>query len=215
MRMTSTDHPKVHMGPTTDCPHCGGPRTWRVSVRKKTGKQDWGRHCPPCARARTKRWKENNPEKAKAAMDNWRANNIEHVRAYKAKYNAEHVEERRAQGAAWRAKNPGYHQANYQANKARYYAHGATRRVKIRGAANDGWSWAWMQRTVSTGLMTCFVCQDATATEVDHIVPVKHGGGNTFENLGPICLKCNRAKSATQYPGSPGWDEFLQKRRGG
>lgn len=30
--------------------------------------------------------------------------------------------------------------------------------------------------------------------EIDHIVPVKHGGGAQWDNLAPACRNCNRSK---------------------
>lgn len=38
------------------------------------------------------------------------------------------------------------------------------------------------------------------AFEVDHIIPLSNGGGNTPDNLAVACPRCNRRKSA-QHPG--------------
>jgi 5-methylcytosine-specific restriction endonuclease McrA len=44
----------------------------------------------------------------------------------------------------------------------------------------------------------CFAC-GAKRTEIDHIEPKSRGGKATFENLQPLCRKCNNAK-ADQLP---------------
>ena len=44
----------------------------------------------------------------------------------------------------------------------------------------------------------CFAC-GAKRTEIDHIEPKSRGGEATFENLQPLCRKCNNAK-ADQLP---------------
>lgn len=40
---------------------------------------------------------------------------------------------------------------------------------------------------------TCQVC-GAEATEVDHIIPVRHGGPDTTDNLRALCRTHNRRK---------------------
>jgi hypothetical protein len=42
----------------------------------------------------------------------------------------------------------------------------------------------------------CRICRAADAElEVDHIVPVSRGGGDTLDNLQTLCKACNRSKS--------------------
>ncbi|MFK7970377.1 MAG: HNH endonuclease [Bacteroidia bacterium] len=44
----------------------------------------------------------------------------------------------------------------------------------------------------------CLIAEEDTffGCEVDHIISVKHGGGNDFHNLAYACLACNRAKGS-------------------
>ena len=100
-------------------------------------------------------------------------------------------------------------------NPEKIRAREAKRRAKLAQAPDDGWSFETMTRMKNTGEYTCFICEKATATEVEHLVPVSLGGGNTWDNLALACRSCNSSKGAHVWPGSPGWDEFLQKRRGG
>ncbi len=45
----------------------------------------------------------------------------------------------------------------------------------------------------------CVICgvsaKDGAVLEVDHIVPVSHGGGDFLDNLQTLCFDCNRGKS--------------------
>lgn len=52
----------------------------------------------------------------------------------------------------------------------------------------------------------CRVCGSPKRLEVDHIIPVSRGGSDDIENLQPLCLKCNRSKSAKTM------DEFMAGR---
>jgi len=45
----------------------------------------------------------------------------------------------------------------------------------------------------------CGVSQKYAALEVDHIIPIAHGGKSTFDNLQTLCHNCNVAKGDTVY----------------
>lgn len=60
------------------------------------------------------------------------------------------------------------------------------KRIRLEILSRDGW--------------ICAYCgQDAT--EVDHIIPVKHGGTDDEANLTASCIKCNRSKGIKSKPG--------------
>ena len=44
-----------------------------------------------------------------------------------------------------------------------------------------------------------------TATTVDHIVPIKHGGDHRLSNLQAACPNCNYSKGAGHYPQPRTW----------
>jgi len=44
---------------------------------------------------------------------------------------------------------------------------------------------------------TCRICRiPGGELEIDHIIPVSRGGGNTMDNLQTLCKPCNRGKGA-------------------
>lgn len=76
------------------------------------------------------------------------------------------------------------------------------------------------RRREAMGHVLCAICGIEEATQWDHIVPVRHGGGGTDEpcNMQPACAECNRKKSdgydirkcrhcAQNYPGMAEWLE--------
>jgi len=49
---------------------------------------------------------------------------------------------------------------------------------------------------------TCLCCREEKPLEPDHVIPVTWGGGNTIDNIQPLCKSCNRRKGnrhATDY----------------
>lgn len=229
MRMTTTNHPKVHMGPTTDCPKCGGPRTWRQHTRQ------WSRHCQECARnkqtrvrrARGQAPKQHVPADRKPGDPSGPCKKCGTETRWTQKPSTGDWQRQcgpcsRAADLDYRARNPEKcsqaRRAYYQENKEVFYAHNAKRRAKLAEVPDDGWSFAALTQMKNTGEYTCFICEKATATEVEHLVPVSLGGGNTWDNLALACKSCNGSKGGSNrhdhlYPGSPGWDEFLRERR--
>lgn len=45
----------------------------------------------------------------------------------------------------------------------------------------------------------CAYCRKDGDLEIDHIVPLKLGGSNHFENLLPACKSCNSAKGGKEW----------------
>lgn len=44
----------------------------------------------------------------------------------------------------------------------------------------------------------CRVCNRAESVQVDHIVPLSHGGGDEYANLQGICIACHKDKTARE-----------------
>lgn len=193
---------RQHNQPCEDCTKCGGPRVWKL---RKSGR--WKRYCSPCATAESTKWSRANPEKSRETRRRYKEANPEKVNESVRRWRAANPEKAREVERRWAEANP----EKNAAKAARYRA----RRVN---AADDGWSFETLTKMVRTGEHTCFICERATATDVEHLVPVSLGGGNTWDNLGMACGPCNKSKGGDNrrdhmYPGSPGWEAFLAERR--
>ncbi|WP_331452134.1 HNH endonuclease [Streptomyces sp. SS162] len=55
----------------------------------------------------------------------------------------------------------------------------------------------WIRLMVRfTNMGRCVYCDFAESQEIDHVIPVKHGGRDHWSNLVPACEPCNQGKSA-------------------
>lgn len=58
----------------------------------------------------------------------------------------------------------------------------------------------------------CFYCgKEPWQLHIDHVIPVKHGGMNTFGNLVVACSHCNCSKGAKILPGA--WELVAKRER--
>tara|TARA_R110000751_G_scaffold108446_6_gene205062 strand:+ start:2089 stop:2457 length:369 start_codon:yes stop_codon:yes gene_type:complete len=76
------------------------------------------------------------------------------------------------------------------------------KRVRYEGTASQrgyDWTWAKVSKYVRTNEPICRHCQNAAATMVDHIVPLKQGGERlALSNLQPLCHSCHAIKTAKE-----------------
>ncbi len=64
----------------------------------------------------------------------------------------------------------------------------------------------------------CVKCGRAGRLECDHVKPLKHGGGNTLDNLQTLCRDCHFAKTAKEnekVKGRSAWVGRLRVIQGG
>lgn len=58
---------------------------------------------------------------------------------------------------------------------------------------------AWLRSLLqSVGLAVCAGCSESfppDAVEIDHVLPLSHGGEDTAQNLQILCVPCHRDKS--------------------
>ena len=75
-----------------------------------------------------------------------------------------------------------------------------------------GYHWNKLRKVVLTREPLCRMCERigkvTTANIVDHIKPKAHGGTDSLENLQPLCVGCNKAKTSREFSGAavPGCD---------
>lgn len=74
--------------------------------------------------------------------------------------------------------------------RAIYYSAQNRRRRQVP-YTQDSLDWI---ASIDWGVTCCTYCEDALATEIDHILPITKGGTGERENLTPVCRSCNARK---------------------
>jgi 5-methylcytosine-specific restriction endonuclease McrA len=117
----------------------------------------------------------------------WRETHRETLRRQARARYERNREAENARSAAWRRANP---EKWSIANRT------AARRSFERRRNTPGFATAEQvrQRIAYYG-WRCWLCGEPWA-EVDHVIPVKHGGTNWPSNLRPACWTCNRSKGS-------------------
>ncbi len=65
--------------------------------------------------------------------------------------------------------------------------------LRRRGTPYTQESLEWIA-SIDWSTEICTYCEDAPATEIDHILPIAKGGTGERENLTPVCRTCNARK---------------------
>jgi 5-methylcytosine-specific restriction protein A len=84
-----------------------------------------------------------------------------------------------------------------------YCAQHARDRERARGsAASRGYDLEWRIKrgTYLKAHWCCVVC-GGVATDVDHIIPRSHGGGDAWANLRALCHACHSRRTARDQSG--------------
>ena len=80
------------------------------------------------------------------------------------------------------------------------YATEAWRRKTERAKVTPAVRFRIIQRDGGRCRMCGRSAQDGTILEVDHIIPIAHGGDSRDSNLQTLCRECNRGKGSVEYP---------------
>ena len=131
-----------------------------------------GRKIHPNASIHTKTYRSKNPEKVKQ----FRKNYIEKNRVKINETNR-----------LWRKNNP---------EKWKIINRSQRHKRRALGAIN---STEWIAKVMlfKNQCQKCFKTEPEIKITIDHIIPVSKGGTNHIDNLQPLCMNCNRRKSAT------------------
>ena len=113
-------------------------------------------------RAKTKEWRKANPERCNANRNAWAERNPEKIKASSIKAKA-----------AWHERNPEYLKEHYKANKVRYVAARARRRV-AQESATPAWLTAIDKAMIQEmyDVSAARFVQTGVKHHVDHIVPI-------------------------------------------
>jgi 5-methylcytosine-specific restriction endonuclease McrA len=179
--------------------HCVGNFTKASS--RKDGLDPW---CRSCQRVSRQAYRAANYEKTRACQERAYRKNLPHYRDYQHAYLAAHREDinhKRSQKRYHatpeaRAKRQRYNEAHWEAIAARKRE--AVRHYRARKrATGEKFTRAEWQALCALYDDTCLCCgkqEPAIKLTTDHVVPVSKGGGNSIENIQPLCTSCNNHK---------------------
>lgn len=146
-------------------------------------------------RRRNEQKRASNPElyKAEKVLQSrkWRAANLEHAREYDRQHYAEHREKHSEQNRRWHVQNMDSARSRRQTRRARKAETAGTFTAAdltaIRAAQTD-----------KRGRLICWRCGRPIkgTPDLDHWIPLKHGGRNDAGNLHYMHARCNLEKAA-------------------
>ncbi len=151
-------------------------REYNHSERRRDRDRDRYQRRSEQVKARGKAWREANPERVRQHNQEWREANPERARLNVQKW--------------------------YETNPERVRLHnqikGANRRARKKQAGGKYTTQEW-EALKAMYNYTCLCCrrqEPEIVLEPDHVVPLAEGGANTIDNIQPLCVSCNRKKSA-------------------
>jgi len=163
-----------------------------------------------------KKWRENNKEKSKEYNAQYRKENKEYLLLLRKDWvsrNEDHVKEylkiynsaRKLKMREWReanreriaASNRAWKTANR--DKVRMYDH--LKRIRKNNAAGSCSPEQWEARFNYHGRKCryCHCILDDRTVQIEHMIPLRHGGSNWPSNLVPSCKFCNTSKKDKTY----------------
>lgn len=170
--------------------------------------------CKPCKIIAADEWKQRNRERWQAYQDKYAAEHREQKRQNAVLWGKQHRVRKLVYMYEYRKRRNAYlnalRRASYRADKDGYKAKArewARRNPDRRRAITDryvarrkgaGGSYTveqWSALCLWFGGQ-CLGCGRKTKLEVDHVVPLTHGGSNDITNLQPLCRSCNASKNA-------------------
>lgn len=156
----------------------------------------WEKYGDPLAGPPIQR-KAKTPEEKKQrqieAAQRYRAANPEKEQARLRKYRQENWEQVKAGHYRWREENSGqWHATVYRARQKRLDLLGPDAEIVDREAILAAFG------------MVCHLCggeiESRKDLEFDHVIPIVRGGGETWDNIRPSHMFCNRSKGAKLLP---------------
>ena len=126
---------------------------------------------------------------------NWYSQNAERGREHSRKYRRNHPDSTREYHSEYNRSDRGKERLKS------YNKQHPEKNANRRGLAKHAGTYTLQEWQYLKGIYnyTCLCCgrqePDIKLTP-DHVIPLSRGGGNTIENIQPLCLDCNRRKGA-------------------
>lgn len=163
--------------------------------------------------ARSKEWSVNNKEKVVNYRKDYREKNSDKLIQESAKWREDNKEAVKESSRKYRDKNKNKIAAAFllwmNANKEKYIEakktwaknnqdkileYSRNRRALVKGSAGKITNSEWLDVCNKYG-NKCLCCGKAdTKLTLDHVIPLSKGGGNSIENVQPLCFSCNSKK---------------------
>lgn len=160
----------------------------------------WRQNNPEKVKERNHRWYLNNTEKAKETSRQWGADNKVRKIEINRKSQHKHRDKSAERVRAWVAANPEMEKQRHKrwkaANLDKIREYVQRRRARKLGCVV---STADIRAVMAEANGICALCLTYVPKglrEIDHVVPLKHGGAHCTANLQMLCRRCNRSKSA-------------------
>jgi hypothetical protein len=96
-------------------------------------------------------------------------------------------------------------------NRILLLPHRSNQRAKKRGIEGKISMHEWKAALNLTNFM-CIACEESVADSIDHVVSFTNGGTNTYDNIQPMCLRCNLKKGTKEVDFRPrGFAESIKE----
>jgi len=194
------------MSDVKHCPQCA--RTLSVTafytVKKPTGLRTSG-YCRECTKARAVAWLDAQPPEWHAAKNKrdaarYKTSATPEQRAARAEAMRKWARRKRADDPAWaaqkRADNQNRLKANPEASRIKNACSNGRARAKMAGLPYGFSTRDWAAVLDAFGHACAFCGAAQCLLDLEHLVPIRQGGGHIVGNVVPACRPCNAQKAS-------------------
>jgi len=133
-----------------------------------------------------KRYQETHREELNTKAKERREANLEHARAIGRKAYERHAEERRQASREYFKLHPEKSVAASNRRRARKYQ---------AGGSHTEQEWQELKALYDYICLSCGKQEPEIQLTRDHVIPLEKGGGDSIENIQPLCARCNSKKN--------------------
>lgn len=167
------------------CPMCKIEKSYSDYHKASKTKDGVQGHCKECKKILSKKYEKNrDKEKRKEyGKKQWekRKNNAEYLKKHKqwVEDNKEYIKKKSKDYRESKGVLLVYLRSNQKAKNNGYFG-----KITMK---------EWESVLKQTNYM-CIACEEELANTVDHVIPLSCGGTNTYDNIQPMCIRCNLKK---------------------